>query len=162
MVRITLLILAAFLLFAAPRRSALADTYIKVGSKDLHRLSERVVRAKVTSVRSEWNADRSFIFTYVTLAVGRSYKGSGPAVVEVRVPGGKVGNYSVSAESMPQFEPGEDVFVFLSRWNDGAIKVEGYFQGVSRVVPSPKGLLLRGGSLDNRLLIEAEKEMSSQ
>jgi hypothetical protein len=155
-------VLTALFLFAATPQSALADTYIKAGSKDLHQRSERVVRAKVTSVRSEWNAQRSFIFTYVTLTVQRYHKGSGPLALEVRVPGGKVGNYSVTAESMPQFEPGEDVFVFLSRWNDGAIKVEGYFQGVSRVVPSPKGLVLRGGSLDSRLLVEAEKEMSSQ
>jgi hypothetical protein len=141
---------------------ALADTYIKLGPKELQQLSERVVRAKVTGVRSEWNVGRTFVFTYVTLDVQRYHKGSGPSTIEVRVPGGKVGNYSVTAESMPKFESGDDVLVFLSRWNDGAIKVEGYFQGVSRVVPSPKGPMLRGGSLDNRLLNEAEQEINAQ
>ncbi|MGH7846177.1 MAG: hypothetical protein ACREQW_13545, partial [Candidatus Binatia bacterium] len=141
---------------------AFADSYISLGPKELQLLSERVVRVKVTGVRSEWNTGRTFVFTYVTLDIQRYHKGAGPATIEVRVPGGKVGNYSVTAESMPKFETGDDVLVFLSHWNDGAIKVEGYFQGVSRVVASPKGPMLRGGSLDNRLLNEAEKEIGAQ
>lgn len=138
---------------------ASADTFLRLSFGDLRRLAERVVRAKVVSVRSDWNVDRSFIFTYVSLGVQQDYKGSGPSVLEVRVPGGEVAGRSISAEGMPQFRLGDEVVVFLTRWDDGTVKVLGYFQGLSRIVPSPQGPVLRGGTLDNRLLADVEREI---
>ncbi len=136
-----------------------AGTFRRLSPGDLRQAAERVVRAKVVSVRSDWNVDRSFIFTYVSLGVQQDYKGSGPSVLEVRVPGGEVAGRSISAEGMPQFRLGDEVVVFLTRWDDGTVKVLGYFQGLSRVVPSPQGPVLRGGTLDNRLLADVEREI---
>ena len=149
----------AAILLALTIGHAFADVQIKLSPKELHGYAERIVRGKISSVRSEWNPDRTFIFTYATVAVERYHKGSGPAAFEIRVPGGKVGSYSITADSMPRFEQGDDVLVFLGRWNDGAIRVEGYTQGVSRVVSSPKGPMLRGGALDGRSMSEAAKEL---
>ncbi len=139
--------------------AAEADVLIKQDFADLHARAETIVRARVVAVQSTWNADRSFIFTHVTLDVLDRHKGSGPQRLQVRVPGGKVGAYRISAESMPVFEAGDEVIVFLTRWQDGAFKVAGYLQGLSRLVPSPQGPLLHGGALDKRLLGDVEREL---
>jgi hypothetical protein len=136
-----------------------ADVLIKQDFADLHARAEKMVRARVIDVRSTWNVDGSFIFTHVTLDVLQRHKGSGPSRLVVRVPGGKVAAYRISAESMPVFQVGDEVLVFLTRWPDGALKVEGYVQGLSRLVPSPQGPVLHGGALDKRLLGDVEREL---
>lgn len=136
-----------------------ADVLIKQDFADLHARAETIVRARVVAVQSTWNADRSFIFTHVTLDVLERHKGSGAQRLQVRVPGGKVGAYRISAESMPVFQVGDEVIAFLTRWQDGALKVAGYVQGLSRLVPSPQGPVLHGGALDKRLLGDVEREL---
>jgi hypothetical protein len=136
-----------------------ADVQIKMDLPALESRAERIVRAHVTGVHSAWNADHSFIYTQVTLDVAETYKGKGAATVTVRVPGGKVGNYRISATSMPEFSVGDDVVVFLTRWHDGAFKVAGYAQGLSRISASPTGPVLRGGTLHLRRVDDVEREL---
>ena len=103
------------------------------------------MHARVTEVRSEWNADRTYVFTYVTLEVKRALAGPKRAYETVRVPGGTVGDFSAVMEGAPQFAVGDNVVVFLGAWDDGQLMVEGYFQGVSKVVRDAVGNeMLRG------------------
>lgn len=153
--------LVALLTCALPGTGA-ADVLMKQGLVQLHQRAATVVRAKVVDVRSAWNPEGTLIFTYARLAVLEHYKGSGPGSLEIRVPGGKVGSYRITADSMPRFEPGTEVLVFLTTWNDGALKVAGYVQGLSLVEPSPGGPRLRGGSLDGRRLGDVERDLRSR
>jgi hypothetical protein len=153
--------IAAWLLLAGVlgAQPAAADVLIRQDFAALHGRAERLIRARVASVQSAWTADGSFIYSFVALDVLHQYKGSGPGLVQVRVPGGRVGGYRIWAASMPQFQGGEEVLVFLTRWPDGAFKVAGYAQGLSRVVSSPQGAVLHGGTLDGRLLADVEREL---
>jgi hypothetical protein len=158
--RIRNLALGGLLTFQAIA-SAGADVLIKQTFGDLYAQAEKIVRARVVAVQSNWNADRSFIFTEVTLDVLQQHKGSEPGRLMVRVPGGMVGGYRISADSMPRFQVGDEVLVFLTRWQDGALKVAGYAQGLSRLAPSPQGPVLHGGALDKRLLGDVERELQA-
>jgi len=135
--------LAACLVAAAP---VAASTFLKVDVPGLTRMSTAVVHAQVTDMRSAWNDDKTFIFTYVTLRVEETFHGAAPETVVVRVPGGKVGDYVVEMEGAPRFTKDDDVVVFLGRWDDGAPMVAGYHQGVSHVKQDSLGnKFLRGG-----------------
>lgn len=149
-----LIIAAAALCVVALPTSA--DVIEKLDTAKLRTRAETIVRASVGQVTSRWTTDHSFIFTFVTLHVLETYKGRAPSTLQVRVPGGRVGAYQISAHSMPEFRSGEEIVVFLTRWQDGAYKVAGYHQGLSNVVPSASGRILRGGALDRRALHEVE------
>ena len=63
-------------------------------------------------------------------------------------------------DEAPQFQKGDSVVVFLTRWDDGAMKVTGYSQGVSKVVTDKLGnQLLQGGSADGRLLSDLARQL---
>jgi hypothetical protein len=135
--------LAACMVAAAP---VAASVFLKVDIPGLTRMSTAVVHAQVTEVRSAWNDEKTFIFTYVTLRVDETFRGEATETVVVRVPGGKVGDYVVEMEGAPRFRTGDEVVVFLGRWDDGAPMVAGYAQGVSRVQKDALGnRFLRGG-----------------
>lgn len=137
------LVLAASMLAAG---AVPASVFVQIDLPALARMSTSVVHARVTDVRSAWNDQKTFIFTYVTLRVEESFRGESPDTVVVRVPGGRVDNFVVEMEGAPQFQPAEDVVAFLGRWNDGTPMVAGYLQGLSRVETDAVGnRILRGG-----------------
>ena len=122
-----------------------ATTILKADVATLTQASDAVVQARVTGVQSAWNAERTIIFTHVTLNVARAIRGSAADGVVVRVPGGSVAGFTIQMEGAPKFEKNSNVVVFLGRWDDGAVKVVGYHQGLSRVVPDRLGNpILRG------------------
>lgn len=142
--------------------AARASTFLKVSVQDLLRTSHGVVHAKVTDVRSEWNADHSYIFTYVTLDVKRTLMGEKRPTLEVRVPGGQVGDFHAVMEGAPEFHVGDEVVAFLGTWDDGALMVEGYFQGLSRVDRDSAGNeFLRGGSGDGQTIAALARQIAA-
>jgi len=123
-----------------------ASVFLQVDLPALTKMSGSVVHARVTDVRSAWNDDGTFIFTYVTLQVEETFRGEATDTVVVRVPGGRVGNYVAQMEGAPTFEPDEEVVAFLARWDDGVPMIAGYFQGLSKVEHDALGnKTLRGG-----------------
>ncbi|MHB0976981.1 MAG: hypothetical protein ACYC1U_07280 [Candidatus Aquicultorales bacterium] len=73
-----------------------------------------IVRAQITSVNSEWNSDRSNIYTYVGVTVRKVFKGASvPQEISIKQLGGKVGDSMQYVVDLPQFAPGEDLIVFL-------------------------------------------------
>ncbi len=84
-------------------------------------------------MESEWNEDRTLIYTYVTILVGDYVKGdsniaqSKEIIVEIR--GGEVGDMGLRVSDTPQFRQGEDVFLFLRQERPTIFKVVGRFQG---------------------------------
>ena len=78
----------------------------------LVRLADRIVSGTVVDQRSEWG-DR-VILTDVTLRLGHCYKGSCEGDhLTVRVFGGEVDDLGMHVEGEPNFQVGEEVFVFL-------------------------------------------------
>jgi len=139
-----------------------ASMYLKQTVADLIQKSHTVVHAKVFDVRSEWNADHSYVFTYVTLEVKRTLQGQKHAYEEVRVPGGTVGDFHAVMEGAPEFRIGDEVVVFLGSWDDGVSMVEGYFQGVSKVARDAAGNeMLDGGSAHGRSISQLARQIAA-
>ena len=137
-----------------------ASVFLKEDVGSLRKQSEAVVHAKVVDVRSYWNADHSVIFTDVALDVKGRLHGTSDNLIIVRVPGGKVGDYTMEMEGAPQFAVDDEVVAFIARWHDGAPMVAGYFQGLSRVDHDRLGnALLRGGVADGLPMSELARQL---
>jgi hypothetical protein len=145
----------AMLAALAPAGPGFASTFLRVDIPELRAMSESVVQAQVVEVRSAWNAERSMIFTHVTLDVVRSLHGTAARQIAVRVPGGTVDGFTAEMIGAPRFAPGTEVVAFIARWDDGVPMVAGYAQGLSRVLPDRAGnLILRGGLADGMPLVD--------
>jgi hypothetical protein len=120
-----LLFVCIFALVAAVPANAL------VMKKDLYELGQEaysVVAGRVIALESRWDDNR--INTYVTVRVNQHMKGvPTESEIQIRVPGGEVGNIGLHVSDAPWFELGEDVIVFLTPKTNGAYSVAGWFQG---------------------------------
>jgi hypothetical protein len=85
--------------------------------------ADRVVRATVSDVRSQWDAARMHIYTDVTLRVEEAYKGTGARVVHVRHLGGTVDGVAMLTVGESHFDRNEEVLVFLRRNPDPKVEV---------------------------------------
>jgi len=73
-----------------------------------------IIVGEVLEVRSEWNADRSIIFTYVTVSVEEYIKGSYLLKeIKVKILGGIVDGIGAWVPDTPSFSKGEKVLLFL-------------------------------------------------
>jgi hypothetical protein len=93
--------------------------------------AEDIVYASVDKVESVWNAQK--IETIVTLAPLETWKGTPSPRVQVRVPGGTVGNITMKCSEAPTFRQNDKVVCFL-RSRNGAKEVYGWFRGQYTVV----------------------------
>jgi hypothetical protein len=124
----TTVLVIAFALWAGVVAGADADVPLTV--EDLARRAELVVLGEVTSVASEFHATRRQIVTRVDIRVGETLKGqAGPNPLQLRQPGGRVGEMSSEIAGAPRFVAGERVLLFLVRAADGSLAVAGLFQG---------------------------------
>lgn len=127
---------------------------------DLADEADRVVVARVLSTAGQWDPSGRFIHTEVTLAVEQDLLGDGPAEFALRTPGGRIGDEGQIAYGAPTFEPGTQVLVFLTTWEDGTAKVLGYAQGKADVYYDVDGRArLRGGRVDGRTLESVRNEL---
>lgn len=74
-----------------------------------------IVRGEVTAQRSEWNDEQTFIWTFVTMTVTETLKGSDVTgqEIEVKIPNGTVGEITQMSSNQVAFQEGEDALVFL-------------------------------------------------
>lgn len=92
--------------------------------------SELIVEGKVTSIRSEWNAEHTRIYTHVTITVTEYLKGEpSEQTVVVTHLGGEVGEVGEIYSGAVRFEEDEEVLVFLNRDQQGRYGVTGGSQG---------------------------------
>ena len=87
---------------------------VKLSLPQLTSQADVIVRGTVTSQASAWNAQRTAIYTDVTVAVEEAVKGSPAATVTFRIAGGVVGDVGMRTSNDPVFQDGEQVIVFLS------------------------------------------------
>ena len=82
----------------------------------LARGADVIVTGKVTERKSNWNENKTRIYTRATLRVDEYIKGDRNGdVVEVTYPGGEVGEVGEIYSHMPRFEENEEVLVFLKK-----------------------------------------------
>ncbi len=118
--------------------AAFATTLVALDVAGLTRLSDAVVRGKVTAVEARLTRDGARIVTDATIEVAEVWKGAPGKTVVAMQPGGEVGEVGQRVEGTARFTPGEEVVVFLeargTRWI-----VAGMVQGKFRVERSSDG-----------------------
>jgi len=76
-------------------------------------LSEKIVRGKVVSVKSYWNAEKTLIYTDIIVLVDEYLKGNGPKEITIKIPGGTVGDKTQWVSDTPHFDVGDYGVIFL-------------------------------------------------
>jgi hypothetical protein len=110
----------------------------KMSDQDLTNESTAVLYGKCSKIRSEWNENKSIIYTYITIIPEEYIKGNlGPEAV-IAVPGGRVDDIIYEVSEMPVFTEGEEAVVFI--WTNPAGKnlVTGGFQGKMKIEKDSK------------------------
>ena len=101
----------------------------KLGLEDLTLAADCILVGTVEDIKSEWNRDRTIIYTHVKFSVENSIKGCLDQIeVTIRVPGGIVGEIAMQASTAPTFENEEKVLLFLEAEED-TFRILGGFQG---------------------------------
>ena len=78
--------------------------------------ADLILTGKVTQQSSEWNEDRSRIYTNATIQVEEYLKGNtNEGSIVVTYLGGEVGDVGELYTHMPKFENDEEILVFLKR-----------------------------------------------
>ena len=101
--------------------------------------AQAIVVGRVSDVQSGWVEGRRRIETVITVEVVEHLKGRFGSVVNVRVPGGRMGRYRHVVVGAPRFEPGDDVVLFLRANGPSLPFIVGLSQGVFRVVANGSG-----------------------
>jgi len=110
--RIFLFLLIIIITFHFTSQAQEESTKIKKLSKD----SDVILTGKVIAKKSSWNESKTRIYTRTTVQVDEYLKGTDSGgSVEIRYPGGEVGEVGELYTHMPRFEDDEEVLVFLKQ-----------------------------------------------
>jgi hypothetical protein len=135
-------ILAALALaFAWAAPPLQASTFVAMSTSDLVQSSSAVIEGEVVSMESRWTRNRRIIVTDAVVRVWDVLGGKAPEIVHVKTFGGTVNGFTVEASGFPTFTVGERVLLFLEPDTEaGRLRVNGYQQGLYRIVPRPDGI----------------------
>jgi hypothetical protein len=136
-VRSVFVFLSACVLFAA----AHATTIVPMTVEELTQAATTVVEAQAGESWSQWNPQRTVIFTYTRFTVTNALKGAPAAQVVVKQPGGVVDTVGQVVPGVRQFQPGENTLLFLRPSSTpGSYVVVGLMQGNFRLYRARSGL----------------------
>lgn len=123
--------LALALLALSAAAPAAAATVVTATVEELARGADLVVRGTVEGREARFHGSR--IYTTLRIRPAAAWKGSAAEVVEVRIPGGVVGDQGQKVAGVAAFAEGEEVVLFLRRGAGAAYGVMGLSQGKFRV-----------------------------
>jgi hypothetical protein len=115
-------------------------TFAKVSLEQLSSAAPLIVRARCQG--SIVSAVRGEIWTITSFEVREVWKGNAPAVVRVRLLGGRTAEMTSHVEGVPRFRAGEDVVLFLAPLRRGDYSVAGWAQGTFRIQRGAAGASL--------------------
>lgn len=82
--------------------------------KNLSQKADVILDGKVIQKKSNWNQDKTRIYTSVTIQVNEYLKGNNPGnTIVINTPGGEVDGVGELYTHMPSFQEDEDVLVFV-------------------------------------------------
>ena len=107
-----------------------ASQFVKLPFDEVARGATLVVRGTMGPVTSGWDDEHQIIYSSAQLEVSRYIAGFGPNVLQVREIGGTVGGYTQEAIGFPVLQEGQEVVLFLTRWDDSSDwRIHEYSQG---------------------------------
>ena len=128
--------------FACTPTPALATVVVPVDLGELSRGALMIARGRVVALDARWTDDHRRVETVVTLEPESYLKGAPGPVLQFRVPGGRLGRYRSMLVGAPEFVVGQRVVVFLAARGPALPFLLGLGQGVFRVVPGARGLVV--------------------
>ena len=132
---LTGLIIIWFLILS-PQQSA--GQVKKMSAKDLTEESTAVLYGKCSKIKSEWNKEKTIIYTYVTIVPEDYIKGNLGSEAVIVIPGGKVDDIVYEVSEMPAFVEGEDVMAFIWTDHSGRNLITGGSQGKLKIEKDSK------------------------
>jgi len=102
--------------------------------EQLTRAADIVAIGEVVSATGEWAPGRATIQTRVVLAVVELLKGTEPTPLTFTHLGGRVGDEASAIGGGPQFQPGERIVAFLTRRQDGSLRLRDLVYGKFEIV----------------------------
>lgn len=108
-----------------------ATTVVPMSIERLTRASTHVVVGKAADSWTEWNADRTLIYTVTRFRVQRSIKGDAGESIFVKQIGGANGSYQQKVAGVRYWQEGETSVLFIrpASGTDGRFVVTGLMQG---------------------------------
>src|SRR5208337_433350 len=89
--------------------------------------------ARVRCLRADTRMENGEIWTDTVFAVVQHAKGFLPSPIVVRMPGGKFQHLNSHIDGVPEFRPGEEVYVFLTGQPGRQFHIVGWSQGTFRI-----------------------------
>jgi len=126
--QVVVALLLAVVGIAFPAR---ATTLERMNLGQLAQAAGTVVRARCSGASARW--ENGSIWTLNEFDIVERFKGSPPAHIRVRSPGGRVGHISTRVEEAPEFLPGDDAVLFLEATADGSYGVTAWAEGTFRI-----------------------------
>lgn len=114
-----------------------ATTLARMSLSQMASASDLVVRARCVMSVSGWA--QGSIWTVTQFDVLETLKGAPQSHVQVRLPGGRVGHFTMNVEAVPRFQPGEDGVLFLQKSSGGDYSVISWAQGTFRIGKNARG-----------------------
>ena len=145
----------ATLLLAVVVLPARATTFARLQLDEMAHLATKIVQARAVESHSEWNTDRTSIYTYTTFEVLDSLKGLTPGQrIVVKQFGGKVGHLIMKVHGEPFFQPGDETILFLydDAVEPSTTRIVGMAQGNYRIV--------RDGATQERIVVSTTEGAS--
>ena len=110
----------------------------KLSDEEMVSNAQTIVIGTCTSIKSEWNEERTKIFTYITIVPKNILKGSEPPQeIIIKQLGGEVGEIGMHVEGISVFEEGEEAFLFLKQGRKGFQSIVGFSQGKLSIKTDP-------------------------
>jgi hypothetical protein len=126
------IILRCAAILGAAAMAAHGTTLLRMSLEQLSQRATLIVRAQCLSSASEW--DRGEIWTETSFRVEETWRGAAAgSQIQVRLIGGRAGNFTSSVSGVPRFRPGEDVVLFLEKSARGNFTVVSWDQGTFRI-----------------------------
>jgi|ERR1051325_412637 hypothetical protein len=120
----------SLLLLAAIAMPMSASQFIELPFDQVAREATVVVRATIGPVTSAWDDAHEVIFSTARVEVKHYLAGDGPSVLMLREVGGTVDGYTMEAIGFPTLREGQEVVLFLSKWEDNNDwRIHAYNQG---------------------------------
>lgn len=130
--------LCTLLMFFSSASISNATVVKKLSDENLVTHARTILTGSVTSITSEWNKERTKIYTYITITPRNFLKGDDTQEqLVIKQLGGEVGDIGMRVEGTSVFEKDEEVFLFLKKGPQGFQRVVGLSQGKLYVKTDP-------------------------
>jgi hypothetical protein len=129
MLKKTIVAILGFVALAAGPSQA--TTLARMSLEQLAAAADAVVKGRCLG--NQTRSEAGEVWTFSSFEVEEAMKGIVPRLITVRLLGGHLGRWSVRVEGVPEFQPGEEVILFLQRTRAGEFAVTSWMQGTFRV-----------------------------